>query len=82
MEIVFLSYDTAGNVRTLHTSDDSICATVTAPEGASRDYGYLAMKAAINAAYTGEAPLGFIPDGEARAFAPDAVDGTPAVKIS
>jgi hypothetical protein len=81
-EIVFLWYETDGNIRTLHTIDNRIRATVTAPEGASRDYGYLAMKDAINAAYTGEGPLGFVPDGEARPFAKDASDGIVTVTIT
>ena len=69
----------AGNA--LHTLDGTIRATVAVPEGASEDYGYLAMKNAILAAYKGTEPLAFWYDGQEQYLAPDAADGEPDVYI-
>lgn len=69
----------AGNI--LHTLDNTITATVPVPDGASDDYGYLAMKNAILAAYHGTEPLEFWYDGQEDSLAPDAAAGDPTVEI-
>lgn len=68
-----------GNV--LHTLDNTIRACVEVPEGASDDYGYMAMKNAILKAYHGTEPLEFWYDGQEAFLNPDACEGEPIVEI-
>ena len=57
----------------LYSLDGTIRAICEVPEGASEDYGYLTMKTAILAAYTGDpATLEFWYDGQEQYLAPDA----------
>lgn len=66
---------------TLHSEDMTIQATVEVPEGASEDYGYLAMKDAIIAARGSADGLHFWYDGQEQYLDQDANDGDPYVCI-
>lgn len=76
-----LQFDAAPDGNILHTLDNTIRATVPVPDGSSDDYGYLAMKHAILAAYHGTEPLEFWYDGQEDALNPDACEGNPTVEI-
>lgn len=76
--IIFEAYE-GGN--TLHSEDMTIRATVKVPDGASEDYGYLAMKAAILKAYHGNETLSFWYDGQEQHLEADATGGEPEVYI-
>lgn len=76
-----LQFDATPDGNTLHTLDNTIRATVQVPDGASEDYGYLAMKNAILAAYHGTEPLEFWYDGQEEHLAIDAFHGEPTVEI-
>lgn len=75
-----LYFEACPDGNALFTADGTIRATVPVPSGASEDYGYLAMKTAILAAWRGE-PLAFWYDGQEHLLSPDAADGTPRVEI-
>lgn len=65
----------------LCTLDNTIRATIAVPEYASEDYGYLAMKNAILAAYHGSEELEFWYDGQEQYLEADAAEGEPVVEI-
>jgi hypothetical protein len=79
--MIKLQFDATPEGNILHTLDNAIRAIVPVPDGASDDYGYLAMKNAILAAYHGTEPLEFWYDGQEDLLAPDAADGEPEVEI-
>lgn len=74
-------FEASPDGNTLHSMDNSIRATVPVPEGASEDYGYLAMKNAILAAYHGAESLEFWYDGQEQYLDPDAAEGDPRIEI-
>ena len=76
-----LQFEATHEGNMLHTLDNAIRATVPVPEGASEDYGYLAMKDAILAAYHGTESLAFWYDGQEQYLEADAVEGEPVVEI-
>lgn len=76
-----LQFEAYEDGNTLYSLDGTIRATVKVPEGASDDYGYLAMKAAILKAYKGDEELAFWYDGQEQYLAADAKDGEPEVYV-
>ena len=76
-----LQFEAYEDGNAMYSLDGTIRATVKVPEGASDDYGYLAMKAAILAAYHGSEELSFWYDGQEDKLAADAKDGEPEVYV-
>ncbi len=77
----YLQFEAAPEGNILHTLDNTIRATVAVPDYATDDYGYMAMKNAILAAYHGTEDLVFWYDGQETTLNPDAYDGDPTVEI-
>lgn len=61
-----------GGVNFMRSTDGQVYAEIAVPDGASEDYGYLGMKDAIKAVYTGAEPLEFWYDGQEDKLADDA----------
>lgn len=76
-----IQFDATPEGNVLHSADNSVFAIVPVPDGASDDYGYIALKNAILAAYAGSEPLEFWYDGQEDFLAEDASCGTPRVEI-
>lgn len=76
-----IQFETTPDGNVLFSLDGTIRATVRVPEGASEDYGYLAMRQAILAAWNGTEELSFWYDGQEELLASDAGDGEPEIDI-
>lgn len=76
-----IQFEAAPEGNMLFSLDGTIRATVPVPEGASDDYGYLAMKSAILTSYHGQEELSFWYDDQEQYLAPDATEGEPTVDI-
>lgn len=61
----------SGSVNFMKSTDGTIYAEVSVPDGASEDYGYMTMKKAILDNYAGNDSLSFWYDGQEQYLAPD-----------